>query len=83
MQKHKSQKWKNIYLKWNHEKIFFHNICTYTKLSNEMHQKSQSSINEKKWKTKVSIGKNNICDVNVLIGAIGAPLRDCILRINF
>ncbi len=60
-------------LKWNYEKIFFHNICTYMKLSNEMHKKSQSLINEKKFKTKIYVGKNNICDTNVLIGAIGTP----------
>jgi hypothetical protein len=43
------------------------------KLSNEMHKKSQSLINEKKFKTKIYVGKNNICDTNVLIGAIGTP----------
>ncbi len=60
-------------------KLFFHNICTYTKLSNEMHQKSQSSINEKKFKAKIYMDKNNIRGTNVLIRAIGAPLGDCVL----
>jgi hypothetical protein len=53
------------------------------KLSNEMHQKSQSLINENKFKTKVYIGQNNICGTNVLIGANGTPLGDCILWIIF
>jgi hypothetical protein len=53
------------------------------KLSNAMHQKSQSSINEKNILTQVYIGKNNICGTNVLIGAIGTPSSDCVLWIIF
>jgi hypothetical protein len=44
-----------------------------------MHQKSQSSINEKKFKAKIYMDKNNIRGTNVLIRAIGAPLGDCVL----
>jgi hypothetical protein len=43
------------------------------KMSIEMHQKSQCLINEKNFKTKIYVGKNNICGTNVLIRAIGTP----------
>lgn len=48
-----------------------------------MHQKSQSSINEKIIETNVCKGQNNICVANVLIGAIGASLSHYIIGIIF